>query len=343
VQSDNDAPGDEVIRLHWLVGDEPFDVNAFRRVDFSAQSQVGLPTGYWLDQPRIAATEGHLFIAFNVYDRNDDYYGSYVIRLSNEDLALGRAPKARVVQVGSRRTGLAGFVAFTSGATDTMYFAGSLSTSKLRVWKWPDNSQDADGRAEVTHSAYAQGSYDCTRAGKAAVNWCGRKSNDPRVLAGWIAKGVVGFAWNAPGNAKAGFPYPYVQVVQLNEDSLTLRDEPSIFLRNNAVNYAALVPNGRGDVGGVVLLGGGERYETCAAVVRDPRADSGSVGWTYRVIDASDSDPAEAKSGDYLGATTTTPGGNIWAGSCITLHGGGGMDNVEIRLATFGRAEDGSG
>jgi hypothetical protein len=343
VQSKQNAPGDQVIRLQWLVGDKQFDVNTFLRLDFSAQSLFGLPAGYWLDQPRIGATEGHLFIAVNVYDPDEHYYASYVIRLSNDALALGRPRAREVVQVGSRQSGLAGFVSFTRGATDTMYFAGQLSPSKLRVWKWPDDSGDPDGRTDVIHSAYArQGSYDCRRTGTpSAANWCGRKANDARVLAGWIANGLVGFAWNAPANPTAGFRYPYVQVVQLNEDTLTLRDEPSIVLKRAGVNYAALVPNGRGEVGGVVLIGGGNRYETCAAVARDPQADSGSIGWDMTVIDASDRDSI-SPSGDYLGATTTSADGNVWAVACMTLHGASreGRDDAEVRFATFGRAQD---
>jgi hypothetical protein len=344
VQSDNEGAGDNVIRLQWLVGDRPFIVNTFLLHDLSAQSLFGYEKGYWLDQPKIAATREHLFLGFNIYAADDTYEASYVVRLANDELAVGRPGDPKAVKVATTEN--PGPVAFTAGATDTMYWAGHLSPSALRVWKWPDDSEEPDGRTEVIHYAHGRGLYDCRRAvTPTARNWCGRSSNDSRVLAGWLAKDVVGFAWNAPANPEAGFPYPYVQVVQLDEGSLRLRDEPSIFMERTAVNYAALVPNGRSDVGGVVLIGGGDRYQTCAAVARDPRADSDSEGWDFTVINASDSDPARAASGDYLGATTTTPGGSVWAVSCMTVHrrDNATRDDVEVRFATFGRTEDRSG
>jgi hypothetical protein len=327
---------DEVIRLRWLVGETPFDDQNFREADFSAQLLSGERIGAdaWLDQSRIAATRRYLFIAANAYDSNNHYYASYVMRMSLEDLFLG-VVHPKVVQVGSRANGGAGFVGFARGATDTMYFGGSMSRSRLRVWKWPDDSP-GPRTTDVTHGADADDApYDCRRL--SSVNWCARKANDDRVLAGWVAKGIVGFAWNAPANRAAGFPQPYVHVVQLDEDSLSLRDEPSIFLKNMAVNYSALVPNGRGEIGGLVLLGGANSYETCAAVARDPRSGR-SVGWDLARVTTSDTDPERA-TGDYLGATTTSPGGNLWAGACMTFHGAG-PHRAEVSFAVFGRAED---
>src|SRR4029079_14498126 len=137
-------------------------------------------------------------------------------------------------------------------------------------------------------------------------NWCGRSANDARITTGWIAKGVIGFAWNAPAAPSFGFPFPYVAVVQLDADTLNLRDEPSIHMSDRAFEYAAVAPNARGDVGGVALMGGGTVPESCVALWRDPLSE-GSAGWSYKLIDASDSDPTDAL-GDYLGAVTTQPG-----------------------------------
>ena len=339
---------DQAVRVQGLVGSSLFELTTFPVLEFSARSLSGLdPARYWLDQPRIAATREHVFFAVNAYQsggKRNDYYASYVIRVSADDLARARFPvREEIVRVGSREEGLAGFVGFSNGATDTMYFAGQVSRSTLRVWKWTDNSKDPEGRTDVEHGADAgQHAFDCRRsAAPASVNWCGRKPNGARVLTGWVAKGIVGFAWNAPANPEAGFRYPYIHVVQLDEGSLKLHDEPSIRFERTAVNYAALVPNGRGEVGGVVLLGGEDSFEKCAAVTRNPRAD-GSVGWASKIVDASNTDP-EKPSGDYLGATTTRPAGNVWAAACMTFHDSGhpAQDHfAQVHFATFGRAED---
>jgi hypothetical protein len=42
----------------------------------------------------------------------------------------------------------------------------------------------------------------------------------------------------------------------------------------------------------------------------DPSSDVASEGWSFKIIDASDSDPRGIEAGYYLGAVTTGPGLN---------------------------------
>jgi hypothetical protein len=327
-----------LIRVLWQRGNRRLAQRLFLFRDFLPERDFGLPKGFWLDQPRIATTRSHLFFSIDTYDASDRFHDSYVVRLALSDLARGK-PRPRIL-----RTRVQDPIAFTQGAGNTMYFAGHPNPASLRIWKWPDSSPNPTKPVDVDHSAYSYTTHRCARS-TTTENWCGRGANDIRLTAGWVAKGVVGFAWNAPANSSAGYPYPYVGVVQVDANSLAVRDEPSIFFKDRAVQYAALAPNARGEVGGVALVGGGSFYESCAAVIRDPTSDPQTIGWDFRVIDASDSDPGnDVQAGDYLGAVAAQPGSNIWSGSCMTLHGGGRADSVEddveIHFATFGRSAD---
>jgi hypothetical protein len=334
----NGREQDNLIRVLWQRAGKRLNQRLFRYRDFLAQRDFHLPSGYWLDQPRIAATKGHLFFSIDTYNASNQFYDSYVIRLGLADLARGR-PRPRIL-----KSKVSDPIGFTQGAKDTMFFAGHPMATKLRVWRWADSSPNPNTPVDVSHGAYFYARHVCRRT-TTTQNWCGRGANDLRITAGWVAKGIVGFAWNAPAVPDDGYPYPYVGAVQLDEDTLAVRDEPSIFFKDRAVQYAALAPNARGEIGGVALIGAGTFYESCAALVWDPTSDPQTTGWDYRVIDASDSDPGtDVQAGDYVGAVATRPSSNAWAGSCMTLHGGGfdnrTEDDVEIRFATFGRAAD---
>ena len=89
-------------------------------------------------------------------------------------------------------------------------------------------------------------------------------------------------------------------------------------------------------------LFGGSFHQSCAGLVRDPTSDPQTTGWGVRLFDTSSSDPAKGvHAGDYLGAVTARPGSNAWAGTCVTLRGGGrddsNEDDAEIHYAIFGR------
>src|SRR5262249_47043680 len=145
----------------------------------------------------------------------------------------------------------------------------------------------------------------------------------------------IGFAWDAQQDPANGFPFPFIMAVRIDEDTKALVDEPIIWSKDYAFQYPALAPNGQGDIGGVALAGGGERYETCVALVLRRAASGSKAPWKAAVVDASDSDPLARKSGDYLGAVRAAADANGWAGSCMTLHGGGGNGNAEVRLVSF--------
>jgi hypothetical protein len=325
-----------VQRVAIARGDAGFDRRDFRIFDLAPAGFASTPERrsdyHELDYPDIAATRAHLFLSSNVFGGSGRYTGTVVVRLPLAQLAAGGVrPDVRIVQ-----NGLDAAV-FAGGDPDTMYFAQHLDTSRLRVWSWPDTAASPTS-VDVDHTRYPYssfGGYSCPRQGAAGGDWCerltnGRSFNDDRGTAGWVAGDTLGFAWNAQQDPANGFRYPFVMVVRLDRSSMKLRDEPFIWSPDFAYEYAAIAESGGGELGGVLLAGGGTRYQTCAAIT-GPVPDGSSGGWTVAVVDESDSDPLADTAGDYLGAKHGGPGGG-WVGSCMTLHGGGGERNVEVRF-----------
>jgi hypothetical protein len=68
--------------------------------------------------------------------------------------------------------------------------------------------------------------------------------------------------------------------------------------------------------------------------------DDESGGWDARAVDTADHDAFKDEAGDYLGVTPTAADSNVWAGTCMALHGGSDPRNVEVRLFKFGRVKD---
>jgi len=315
-------------RLLTAKGDAGFDApNGFTGFDL-APSDFGYPSDCGLDYPHIATTDGNLFLSVNVYGADarrtaGNYEGTVVARLPLDKLAT--APEATYYRHS------VGPVVLTRGASKAMYFAAHKTNAELRVWRWPDDADHPD-YVDVPHDAFSleRGTdYECPRAGAAASSdWCRRSNARPE--AGWVANGELGFAWNAQQDPARGFPYPYVMVARIDESSMKATDTSPIASSDRAYQYPAIAPDPNGNLGGVILSGGGSQYQSCDVLYRG----AGDSKWIERPIDTSDADQSDAKSGDYLGSGFDTAT-NTWAAGCMTLHGGSGPKFVGIRFVSF--------
>ena len=267
-------------------------------------------------------------------------------------------------------------------AGSTMYLATHNDAGELGVWRWRDElpapsfhvvrDYDEAGRlitypfelerlTDDNGRPYLDSKYTCERTGVADLptpmprtgirpdDWCRR--SDDRLSSAWLAGGRIGFAWNVSQDPDpAGhWRYPYVWVVELDEAALDgcLEGEcvvayPHIRNPEFAFQHARIAPNGRGDLGAVVLFGGGSRNYACAAGVRDRDAAT-DAGWDLVVVDESRVPPARPVSGDYLGLAPN--GGNdlTWTAACMTLDGRAAFDDertAQVHVVPFGRRGD---
>lgn len=268
-------------------------------------------------------------------------------------------------------------------ATDTMYLAAHHDTTVLGVWRWPDDAAsptyhrvrdfDTDGRPigfplELERvvddgSTVLQKKFTCERTDPSAPaasptmapgrvqpsDWCRR--SDDRLSSGWLADGHLGFAWNVTQDSGtgAGWPYPYVWVILIDESRVTACELGECVLayphiRNGTVafQHGRIAPNSRGDLGGMVLMGGGASPLSCVAIVRDRDAPA-ETSWDAMLVERSDVEPLTPTSGDYLGVWPDGGNDRTWTGTCMTLEANATLEPrrpATVQLTQFGRRAD---
>ena len=269
----------------------------------------------FMDRTKIGNTKDNLFIAVNMFlgEGDDAYRGSLIIRMPLDQLVAGSDLSA--LCYGTQKS-----VTQVTHAQATMYMGSHESTSALRVWSWPDTSGAPTSKVvpDMQNGAptgYLNKNFTCPRNKLTITDWCAGKS-DSRVQTGWLSGGRIGFSWNAAQEGTEDTPYPYVYSVLIDEASLTTVDHWALKSKLRAVQYPMFAPNSRGDIGGLVMYGGGAGpaagdpadragYPWCVPVIRD--AATGE--WSWGVIDELEStvDP-KPRGDDLLPGLATTPG-----------------------------------
>jgi hypothetical protein len=299
--------------------------------------QIGAATGNNYDQPRISLSSNYLYLMADQFD-SSGYVRSVAMRFSLADLFS--CGQGGTFAYGYYIPGLFS-PNFVAGAPSTMYFAAHVSTSTLRVFSWPESGSVTS--SNVNHTAYPAPSSGspaaCPRfGGSATSDWCHRAQDD-RVLAGWVAGGVIGFGWNAAQGL--GYNYPHVHFVRIDESTKALLNEPILSASNLAFLYPSLAVNSRGHIAGTVMYGGGSSsdYENCSFLINDAFS-SPPPPWELYGATISNSDTNETVSGDYLSARRSATHPTTCASTCYALVGGGANGNVHSHWLWFGREQD---
>ena len=335
VQYRRDAAGNNAIRISVAHGASGLSSGSFKSWDLTPQ-QIGRQGEGWWDQPKVARSNNFLYLEVTGY-AGSTFFGSYVFRVPLNDLAGDGALDYDFFRSPANTPG------FAEGSTDTMYFAGHLSTTMLQLYAWPEGV-DASGitSSVISHHAYPRSlPYSCRRTnGPANSDWCqrptegspGHYSHDDRIQGGWKSHSVVGFAWDASqGEGGLGsFPFPYVHVVRINATTKTLIDEPILWNAGYAFSYSAIAANAAGDLGGSVMWGGGPNYENCGLLVHDGYTTG--AFWELNPRVTSSADPSEAVSGDYLAARADPANPARWAATCYSLN-----PTMQPSFFSFGR------
>jgi hypothetical protein len=311
---------------------------------------VGAKNGSNWDQPKIATSSNFLFIESTSYGASG---GSYLFRFPLEALAVGAGCGCRYIGP---------FVEFSpglvKGAEQIMYFAAHRSTSQLRIFQWPDNSNNFFWN-DINHKTYPKNlPYRCARSGgNSTSDWCQRRSfgggwaHDDRIFNMWLSNGTIGVAWDASqGSSGFGtFSWPYVQVeivklTDLNGDGggRSPLSEPYLAGNGFAIQYSAFAANGLGGLGGTVEFGGGSSgiYESCSIVMWDQYQNY----WGLMLGYYGNVDPSDTLSGDYLSARGNGGNPRTWSATCYNLLKANATDtstgSSHQLFLRFGRAQD---
>ncbi len=289
----------------------------------------GLPAGYWLDFPHMAYSNGNLFVTANIFSASRKYNSTVCWRMPLSQLAAGSSVNFRYIRQAARTWRL------TFGATSTMYWWQHRSSSSGYLFRWSDSSTNYQ-RYTIGIASWNWGTRGTMVAkGPKNRNWMAR--SDSRPIAGWIARGIIGFMWNAKQGGP--YPYPYTRVIEIRESNRTLFRQSSIWNSKFAWAYPASARNSRGHVGGVISYGGGSLYPSTAAWIVDDLDSAFAPLKSVAVATGTDS-PSRQAWGDYFSSSPHSRFGNTWVASAMSTRGGSGNANQIPRYVHFGRSRD---
>ncbi|MDP6453999.1 MAG: hypothetical protein QF898_11865 [SAR202 cluster bacterium] len=297
--------------------------NVWHWWDFTPES-VGGWTDEWLDYPDMALSNDFLFVTSNSFSTSgDNFVRSVALKIPLDDLERGETLDYQhwdTTEYGSLR--------LTRGARDTMYFASnSRRMDRIRVWAWPEDSGNLSAH-DVNVTQWHGGDY--RPAGPDATNWLER--TDDRITGAWVAEGELGFMWTS--NAGGQRPNPYIKVARINEDDMTLIDEPDIWSQNATFAYPEACPNVRGHIGVTLFYSSPTIPPSHVVGVRD---DYSNQRWDLQFTKVGASGPRDDKWGDYLSCRQHSPDGLTWIATGFTLQGGNSRRDIEPRVVHFGR------
>jgi hypothetical protein len=150
----------------------------------------------------------------------------------------------------------------TQNATNTVYWAGHVSNSELRVYSMRDGDGFYSWRS-VTVNSWPNGTNSSQCPDK--TDWLTFESWKHYVFGNALQGSNVWFAWLAA--AGGGFPQPHVQMVRINPGTWTLQEQVQIWNPTIAFMDAYLSTNSKGELGMEIAFGSGGFYPSSAAGV----------------------------------------------------------------------------
>jgi len=317
--------GGNALRVATARGADAVAQERWEHHDFVA-ADLGLKRRRVLDFPQMAASGSAIFLTVNVVNAHmSRFTRTAIVRLPLDDLAAGVRPNYEVFTAGNGKA-----FAPVQGAGSIMYWVGAApGASKLQIYRWSDGSRPQRfARARVRRGAR----HLARCPGPDGRDWCG--DSDDRVLGAWVARGVLGFMWNAPQDRT--HPYPYVRGVRVDETTGRVLDQPEMSSTAYALQYPGVGVNDRGDVAGVVAFGGGSRVPGIAIFSWNDTAS----GWNVEEVVEGTSGPVENRWGDFFCVRPDDPDRSTWVMSAHVLRGGPTGEFVEPHVLSVGLAAD---
>ncbi len=300
--------------------------------------------GQWFDYPTLAFSNNYLYVAANTYAGTNPltaaFQNSVIMRLGLDDLKNGTPLDYRYYS--------AAWPYFTfapvQGALNVMYWGTHVYTSTIRLYSWDESSSQISFKDIGIPSFLGTDSGQASCPSPDGADICPR--TDDRVLGGWVSNGIIGFLWDVrQGN---GFPYPYIDVVRFDEQTLTYIDNPIIWNSAYAWIYGWASPNARGDLGLVAFVAGSTVYPSLEVGIKDDYSGA-PPPWEFHTVGVSTNGPDKSCIdstmnypcwGDYVRVRPFSGNGYIWISSGYTLQGSSSLYYVVPQYVVFGRARD---
>lgn len=145
---------------------------------------------------------------------------------------------------------------------DTVYWAGHVNNSELRVYSMKDGDGFYSWRS-VTLNSWPNGTNSSFAPD--GTDWLTFESWKHYIFGTVVRGGSVWFGWLA--SAGGGFPQPHIQLARINTSTWTLEEQVQVWNETVAFLDPFLSTNVRGEVGMAVGFGGGGFYPSNAVGV----------------------------------------------------------------------------
>ncbi len=211
----------------------------------------------------------------------------------------------------------------TQNATNTVYWAGHVSNSEMRVYDMRDGDGFYSWRS-VTVNSWPNGdnSAKCPDGTDFMLPF---ESWKHYVFGNTLSRSRVWFGWLAAKGG--GFPLPHVQMVKINPSTWSREEQVQIWNPDIAFQDAYLSTNAEGEIGMAVMFGGKDYYPSNAVgvwgdfVVYYPRLSTRCV----------------TRWGDYNHSRRCTANGMEWIAGGYTNESDASGNIVIPHYIRFGR------
>lgn len=244
------------IRLACMIGGGNVGAASVAHYYDISAAVAGYGPGNWIDYPQLSCSDRWLYLSGNVFTASGGYAGSMVVRLGLAQMALGvSAPAEAFVPISSSPR-------CSYGLDDTMFIAGHLSTTSLRIHTWPDSG----ARTSVDRTINTWYPGMTPQPGPDSVDFLQRCDN--RITTGYHNVAEVGFYWTS--NLGGPYPRPFVRGVRFDRrNDLNVLSDENIWSSANAWAYPACATNVAGHVALLCAYGGGVYNAGCDVFLRD--------------------------------------------------------------------------
>lgn len=223
-----------------------------------------------LDYPDISVTNQFLYASVDGSDSSGKNVGVLVARMPLSDITGGGSSIGIGYISTNQLTDLdnAWGSRLTQQSADGMYWAGHVDTSHLEVYHWPDSSSDVTSNV-TSNNTWCNADYTSLAPDNQQWIDASRAAGSGRVIAGARQAtvnqkaGTVWLGWGAAkddSSCKNGRPQPYVDIAQIDANTLNTVGEYDIWNTPYAFAYPSLGASPNGDMAVTVSFGGPTDY-----------------------------------------------------------------------------------
>lgn len=285
--------------------------------------------GYTWVEPQLELSNNQIWLAMDRQALGGAIDSTWVSRIQTD--TLGNQPMITSFSSTTERAWH-----LVRGAKDSMYFATHLNQNTVRMYAW-NEEQPSPTSSDVTVALWTAGTRICPTPDQG--NWC--VDDDGRIRAGWVAKGTVGFMWNAVSSNTITFPY--IDAVRVYESDLSLLPfslaRPFIFNAQNGFSLPSVAVNGRDDLAVSFYHSNTERNPTLSSSIFDGFSNP-PPGWAYYNVQESSTTPSQPHWVGQLDTQVFSPTNLGWSVTGAYLNGCSEMRCLQPLIAIFSRERD---